>query len=57
MLGVQRVSPNEGKSPGPRLLKIAFSSSRNKILTDISPSLDARLEGAGAGLWQLHQTQ
>ena len=48
MLGVQRVSPNEGKNPRPRLLKIAFCSSRNKILTDISPSLDARLEGQRA---------
>ncbi len=33
MLGVQRVSPNEGENPRPRLLKIAFCSSRNKILT------------------------
>jgi hypothetical protein len=45
MLGAQRVSPNEGKNPAPRLLTIAFCSSRNKILTDFSPSLDARLEG------------
>jgi|ERR1019366_6426843 hypothetical protein len=43
------VSPNEGKNPRPRLLKIAFCSSRNKILTDISPSLDARLEGQRIG--------
>ena len=33
MLGVQRVSSNEGKNLRPRLLKIAFCSSRNKILT------------------------